>query len=191
MIFSEEYQQLVFSALGGHLYHGPTKLLPPAILKPVALWSGKQIISTVIMNLTPKGKPFINMKSTSKISVKDWQTVEARPWKGGGSKFKSAIDMSESEVIFRHGELLCGVLDKQHYGATSFSLVHGFNELYGGQHSCRLLSSFSRLFTFHLQLQGFTLGVEDILVTPKAEQNRKQIIDHERLKKVVNIICLF
>ena len=176
---------MVYSALGGHLYEGATKLLPPTILKPITMWSGKQILSTIIMNLTPKGKPLINMNSTAKISVKDWQTVEARPWKAGGSKLKSAIDMSESEVIFRHGELLCGVLDKMHYGATSYSLIHAFSELYGGQYSCRLLSSFSRLFTSYLQLRGFTLGVEDILVTPEADQKRRDIIS--RVKTVILI----
>ena len=129
------------------------------------------------------------MKSTAKISVKEWQTEEARPWKGGGSKLKSVIDMSESEVIFRHGELLCGVLDKQHLGPTSFGLIHGYNELYGGENSCRLLSSFSRLFTSHLQLRGFTLGVEDIRVTSKADQKRKETLG--RVKAVIKVLNLF
>ena len=37
--------------------------------------------------------------------------------------------MSESEVVIREGELLCGVLDKEQYGATSFGLVHCFYEV--------------------------------------------------------------
>lgn len=174
--FRADYQHLVYAGLGGHVYGGATKLLPPAILKPVPLWSGKQILSTIILNLTPKDKPLINMNSTAKISVKDWQTGVQRPWKAGGTQLASAISMSESEVIFRNGELLCGVLDKMHYGSTSYGLVHAFCELYGGQYSCRLLSSFSRLFTGFLQLRGFTLGVEDILVTRSADKKRKKII---------------
>ena len=47
-----EYQQLVFYALVD--FPGSIKILPPAILKPVPLWSGKQIISTIILNLVPK-----------------------------------------------------------------------------------------------------------------------------------------
>nr|CAG4641431.1 EOG090X00BV [Eurycercus lamellatus] len=171
-----DYQQLVFAGLGGREYGAATKLLPPTILKPVTLWSGKQILSTIIMNLIPKTKPQINMDSTAKISIKDWQTNTQRPWKAGGTPLSTPIIMSESQVIFRQGELLCGVLDKMHYGSTSYGLVHAFSELYGGQYACRLLSSFSRLFTAFLQLHGFTLGVEDILVTPKADKKRKKIL---------------
>ena len=96
--------------------------------------------------------------------------------------------MTESEVIFRQGELVCGVLDKMHYGATSYGLIHSFSELYGGQYSCRLLSSFSRLFTSYLQLRGFTLGVQDILVTRKADKKRSKII--KQLKTVGSVLHL-
>lgn len=181
MYFRTDYQQLVFAGLGGREYDGKTKLLPPTILKPVALWSGKQILSTVIINLTPKGKKLINMDSTAKISVKDWQTVSARKWEGGGTELQGN-SMTENEVVIQHGELLVGVLDKMHYGATSYSLVHLFNELYGGQYSCRLLSCFARLFTTYLQLKGFSLGVEDILVTPRADKKRRKIL--KRLETV-------
>ena len=84
--------------------------------------------------------------------------------------------MTESEVVIRKGELLVGVLDKMHYGATSYGLVHAFNELYGGKYSCLLLTSFSRVFNAQLQMKGFTLGVHDILVKSKAEKKRRKII---------------
>ena len=37
--------------------------------------------------------------------------------------------MGESDVIIRQGELLCGVLDKGHYGPTPFGLVHSCYEV--------------------------------------------------------------
>lgn len=40
-------------------------------------------------------------------------------------------------------------------------------QLYGGETSAQLLSSLARLFTFFLQIHGFSLGVEDILVSSK------------------------
>lgn len=33
-------------------------------------------------------------------------------------------DLGESSVLFRHGELLQGVLDKAQFGPSSFGLVH-------------------------------------------------------------------
>lgn len=178
-LFRADYQQLVLAGLVK--CSGKTVLLPPSILKPVPLWSGKQVLSTIILNLTPKGEPKINMTSKAKISVKDWQVAPARPWRYGGSPLKGN-SMTESEVVIRKGELLVGVLDKMHYGATSYGLVHAFNELYGGKYSCQLLTSFSRVFNAQLQLKGFTLGVHDIVVKAKAEKKRRKIIS--RIKTV-------
>lgn len=63
-----DYQQLVFQALSTKV--GKIKLLPPTILKPKVLWSGKQILSTIIINIVPDGKQLINLIATAKINSK-------------------------------------------------------------------------------------------------------------------------
>ena len=88
--------------------------------------------------------------------------------------------MCESEVIFSQGEFLSGILDKNQYGATQYSLVHAFFELYGGTYSGKLLSSFSKIFTNFLHTEGFTLGVRDILVKPDANDSRMNIMFNTR-----------
>lgn len=169
-----DYQQLVFQALPNH--KGPIKLLPPTILKPMVLWSGKQVLSTIIINTTPEGKPCLTLIGKAKISPKAWQKTPPRPWNAGGTPFPDANTMSEAEVIIRKGELLSGVLDKTHYGATPYGLVHCMYELYGGDSSSALLSSFSKVFTFYLQWIGFTLGVKDILVVEESDHKRDDYI---------------
>ncbi|XP_047991177.1 DNA-directed RNA polymerase I subunit RPA1 [Leguminivora glycinivorella] len=168
-----DYQQLVFQALSNH--RGEIKLLPPTILKPMVLWSGKQVLSTIIINSIPKGKPYLSLTSNAKISSKAWQKTPPRPWKAGGSKLEGD-NMTEAEVIIQKGELLSGVLDKTHYGATPYGLVHCMYELYGGDSSSALLSSFSKVFSFYLQWIGFTLGVKDILVVEEANKKRDDYI---------------
>ncbi|XP_058053507.1 DNA-directed RNA polymerase I subunit RPA1 [Anopheles bellator] len=169
----EDYQQLVFQALSNQ--KGDIELLPPSIVKPVRLWSGKQIISTIVKNSIPKGLPHINLEGKSKLSNKHWRILPARPWQYGGSPL-AENELSESEVFIRQGELLCGILDKNHFGATPYGLIHCMYELYGGVCSTTLLSSLSRLFTYYLQWEGFTLGVHDILVQAKADRKRAKII---------------
>uniref|UniRef100_A0A182PM06 DNA-directed RNA polymerase subunit n=1 Tax=Anopheles epiroticus TaxID=199890 RepID=A0A182PM06_9DIPT len=169
----EDYQQLVYQALSNK--KGNIDLLPPSILKPVRLWSGKQIISTIIKNSTPKGMPYINMVGKSKLSNKHWCVLPARPWQYGGTPL-AENELSESEVFIRNGELLSGILDKNHFGATPYGLIHCMYELYGGVCSTALLSSLSRLFTYYLQWEGFTLGVRDILVQGKADRKRAKIV---------------
>lgn len=176
----EDYMNMVFQALS--FIQGDIKLLPPAVLKPQVLWSGKQILSTVLINLIPKGKKPLNLTSSAKISYKAWEKGPSRPWLAGGTPFSDPKVMTEGEVVIRGGELLCGVLDKTHYGATPYSLVHCVNELYGGSVSSQLLSSFSKLFINFLQLEGFTLGVEDILVVKDADKERSKYI--KSLRKI-------
>lgn len=178
----QDYYQLVYQGLS-HC-RGEIKLLPPAILKPKMLWSGKQIISTILINVIPKNKTLISLHSKAKIGDRSWQVSQPRPWKCG-TEFKRHNEMSESEVIIRNGQLLCGVLDKQHYGATPYGLAHCLYELYGGSCSTKFLDSAGKLFTAYLQLSGFTLGIKDILINEKEDQQRERII--EKLRKVGSI----
>ncbi|XP_070563725.1 DNA-directed RNA polymerase I subunit RPA1-like [Ptychodera flava] len=171
----QDYQHLVYSALTDK--HGPVKLLPPTIRKPCILWSGKQVFSTLLLNIIPDDKEPLNYTGKAKISGKHWETHKARPFAAGGTALIDD-DMSESEIIVRHGQLLCGVLDKAHYGPTPYGLVHCCYELYGGKVSGRLLTCLGRLFTSFLQtISGFTLGVEDILVTAKADRKRRKLLN--------------
>nr|XP_009859137.1 DNA-directed RNA polymerase I subunit RPA1-like [Ciona intestinalis] len=168
----EEYQQLTYEALM-HLPY-KVKLIKPALIKPKKLWSGKQIFSTIFLNITPNGLPLINLTGKSKIGPKNWQKEPARNAKVAPIH---GVDMCESQVIIRNGELLCGILDKAHYGATEHGLVHAMYEIYSGEISGRLLTCLARLFTAFLQrYRGFTLGVEDILVRDWANKGRTDVI---------------
>uniref|UniRef100_A0A671WNV0 DNA-directed RNA polymerase subunit n=1 Tax=Sparus aurata TaxID=8175 RepID=A0A671WNV0_SPAAU len=170
-----QYIELVYRGLTDK--PGRVKLLPPAILKPQQLWTGKQVVSTLLLNVIPQNAVPLNLVGKSKIPSKAW--IQVPPRAAPGYKPDS---MCDSQVVIREGELLVGVLDKAHYGSSAYGLVHCCYELYGGQTSGKLLSCLARLFTAYLQLyRGFTLGVEDILVKPGANRQRKKIIQ-ESLK---------
>lgn len=173
----EDYQQLVFQGLCNKT--GRIKFLPPTIIKPRKMWSGKQIFSTLILNIIPENKSPLNLTSTAKLGANVWQTAKRRKWKYGGTEL-SGNEMTEAEVVIRSGELLVGVLDKNHYGSTPYSLIHCVYELYGGEVSTKLLSAFTRVFTTFLQWEGFTLGVHDILVLNEADEKRSEIIEKSR-----------
>ncbi|XP_069833350.1 DNA-directed RNA polymerase I subunit RPA1 [Dendropsophus ebraccatus] len=167
----DQYMELVYRGLTDK--KGRVKTLPPAIMKPCRLWTGKQVVSTLLINVIPDHHIPLNLTGTAKIPGKAW--VKETPQDIPG--FNPNL-MCESQVIIRHGELLCGVLDKAHYGSSSFGLVHCCYELYGGETSGKLLTCLARLFTAYLQLyRGFTLGVEDILVRPYADLAREKIVE--------------
>ncbi|KAL2077653.1 hypothetical protein ACEWY4_027157 [Coilia grayii] len=167
----DQYTELVYRGITDKV--GRIKLLHPAILKPCPLWTGKQVVSTLLLNVIPENHIPLNLTGKAKIPSKAWIKMAPYPVRG-----YQPDTMCDSQVIIRQGELLVGVLDKAHYGSSAYGLVHCCYELYGGETSGKLLTCLARLFTAYLQLyRGFTMGVEDILVKPAANIERTKIIE--------------
>ncbi|KIK92292.1 hypothetical protein PAXRUDRAFT_830087 [Paxillus rubicundulus Ve08.2h10] len=158
----DEYFQLLYGALrpeSGESSSDRLKTFPPAIWKPRPLWTGKQIISTVLLNIKPSNAEGLNLQSTSKVPGGLW---------GKGS--------TEDQIVVMEGELLRGVLDKSAFGATDYGLVHSVYELYGATVAGQLLGILSRLFTKFLQHRAFTCRMDDLAFTPNGDQKRSVIL---------------
>lgn len=144
----QEYTQLLFGCLPRHT--GRLRLLPPAVVKPQPLWTGKQMISTLLLNLT-FGKTQLNLDSKSQVPSRSWSVQQA-------------VDTEEGDVVVRDGHLVTGVLDKKQFGAKPFGLVHATYELYGADVAGRLLTALGRLFTNYSQMIGFSCRMDDLIV---------------------------
>jgi DNA-directed RNA polymerase I subunit RPA1 len=158
----EKYQELIYSCIrpeDGHSSSAKIITLPPTIFKPEPLWTGKQIISTIMLNIKPQDTPGINLKSTNKIKNDYW---------GEGSK--------ENEVLFQNGELLCGILDKSQYGASKYGIIHSLHEVYGPDVAGKALSVLGRLFTTYIMMIGFTCGMDDLRLTAEGNKWRNDIL---------------
>ncbi|SCW01397.1 LAFE_0D11672g1_1 [Lachancea fermentati] len=158
----EQYQQYIYGCIrpeDGHATRNKLVTVPPAVVKPVPLWTGKQIITTVLLNVTPPNMPGINLTSSNKIKNEYW---------GKGSH--------ENEVIFKNGELLCGILDKSQYGASKFGIVHSLHEVYGPDVAAKVLSVLGRLFTNYITATAFTCGMDDLRLTDDGNKWRTEIL---------------
>ena len=98
----------------------------PTILKPYELWTGKQVISTVLDTLVEglyekEGRVYqrekfgLNLDSKAKINGSVW----------------GPYAYQQTSVTVRANSLLMGILDKAQFGASQFGLVHSFHQLYG------------------------------------------------------------
>lgn len=159
----ETYQQLIYGCIrpeDGHT-NGANKILtvPPAIIKPQPMWTGKQVITTILLNIKPRDVPGINLVSKNKVKDEYW---------GKGS--------NENEVLFKNGELLCGILDKSQYGASQFGIVHSLHEVYGPDTASKALSVLGRLFTNYIMMTAFTCGMDDLRLTDEGNSWRKDIL---------------
>ena len=158
-----DYQQLVYSALrpeSGNIVGDKVILLPPAIIKPVPLWTGKQIITTILKNITPPNCGDLWMNGKTSIPGRRWGWAT-----------------EEGEVLFRDGVFVCGILDKSQLGPSSGGFVHSVHEVYGPSTAGRLLSSMGRLLTRYLSMIAFTCGMDDLRLTPAGEEARRKKLE--------------
>lgn len=163
-----EYQQLLYGALRPeNSYSGGGRVLtmPPAILKPEPRWTGKQIISTVLLNIR-KPAPYHGLNLRSKAKV--------------GGTFWGKDHELEEQVIFSDGELVSGVLDKSQFGATSYGMVHAVYEIYGSEIAGKLLSILSRLFCKFLQHRAFTCRMDDLCLSTEGNKERRRILNEKK-----------
>ncbi|ORY31547.1 beta and beta-prime subunits of DNA dependent RNA-polymerase [Rhizoclosmatium globosum] len=155
----ELYMQLVYNEVEVG-WRGKVMTLPPAVMKPKKLWTGKQVISTILLNLTYEKVP-INLISKSKIPAKAWDGAAPE----------------ENQVLVMSGNLLTGILDKSQFGAADGGLVHAVYEVYGAVYAGKLLSMFGRLFTHYLQFFGFTCRMDDLRLTEEGDRIRKGLME--------------
>lgn len=173
-----EYQQLIFNALASLpgleiiRLDQEIELLPPAVVKPKTLWTGKQVISTLLNHLrkgNDRDDVVGRMPELPGISVERKSKLTAT---GFGEEQKEHL------TIIRDGELLRGVLDKAAFGSTDFSLVHAVYEAYGPNKAGLLLNSLGRLFTAYLQhYAGHSCRMEDLILTKEADVERRRLVE--------------
>ena len=170
----EDYYQLLYACLrpeNNHTTSARIETLTPAIVKPRALWTGKQIVSSVLKNITPITHEGLTLFGKS-------QTTGDR-WEGDLGRNK---EDKEDDVIFQDGELICGILDKAHLGPSGGGFVHSVYEAYGHTTAGKLLSVLGRLLTKFLHMRAFTCGMDDLVLTKKGEMDRS-----EKLKEAEKI----
>lgn len=158
-----DYMNLLYAALRpehGHCARGKVETVPPAIVKPKPLWTGKQVITTVLKNLKPEGSGGLTMTGKS--------TTDKSMWGEGGAE--------EAQVIFQNGDLLQGILDKKQIGPSSQGVVNAIYECYGHTITGKFLSVLGRLLTKLLHMRAFSCGVEDLIFTRKGEEDRRQAL---------------
>ena len=153
-----DYHQLLCSCLRpeNSTSNDRIELLPPAIVKPRPMWTGKQIVATILKNVTSVDQPGLTLHTKAQTTGDQW-----------------GFSSEEGEVIFHGGDFVCGILDKANLGPANSGFIHSVYEAYGHTVAGKLLSVMGRLLTKLLNLRAFSCGIEDIVLTGKGDQRRR------------------
>ncbi|KAF9890317.1 hypothetical protein FE257_005983 [Aspergillus nanangensis] len=156
----EDYHELLYCCLRPENHHTVTEriqLIDPTIIRPKPLWTGKQVITTILKNIMPPGSAGLWLKSKSSTPGDRW---------GKGNE--------EDQVIFQDGEMLCGILDKKQIGPTAGGLIDSIHEIYGHTIAGKLISILGRLLTRVLNMRAFSCGIDDLRLTKEGDRVRKE-----------------
>ncbi|ODV93801.1 hypothetical protein PACTADRAFT_51550 [Pachysolen tannophilus NRRL Y-2460] len=154
-------------------------LPPPAIFKPIYLWTGKQVFSllirpnhesNVVINLDAKNKTFIP-------PIKKGRPNEMSP--------------NDGFVIIRGSNILSGVMDKSTLGdGKKHSVFYTILRDYGPDAAVTAMNRMAKMCARYLGNRGFSIGIND--VTPGDElKTKKEEMVESAYKKCDDLIALY
>lgn len=134
-------------------------LPPPAIFKPVRLWTGKQIFSLLIKH--GNDSPMLNMER----SVKNYT---------GTGEVMCAKD---GWAFFRNGQLLSGRLDKSILGAGKNTIFQILMRDYSPAVSADRMLKLAKLASRYVGEHGFSIGISDVTAGASIVKKMNELSD--------------
>jgi DNA-directed RNA polymerase II subunit RPB1 len=131
-----------------------TPLPLPAILKPVPLWTGKQLFSLIFPKL--------------RVSRQVNDAVE--------HNYNKFLEDGEGYVQVSCGELLCGALCKKMLGTSSGGLIHVIYNDFGPDEAVNFISDAQRILVNYMVRRGFSVGIADCLIGQEPEDNISRLL---------------
>ncbi|KAL7990271.1 hypothetical protein Chor_013701, partial [Crotalus horridus] len=138
--------QLIASILVGKDEKVKVRLPPPAILKPVTLWTGKQVFSIIL-------------KPGDSCPVKANLRTKGKQYCGKGEDLCS----NDSYVAIHNSELMSGSMDKGTLGSGSKNnIFYILLRDWGQMEAADAMSRLARLAPVYLSNRGFSIGIGDV-----------------------------
>ncbi|KAI3860800.1 hypothetical protein MKX03_033902 [Papaver bracteatum] len=139
----------------------------PALIKPVELWTGKQLFS-VLVRPRAQMRVYVNL------------TVTEKSYKQG----KETLCPNEGFVYFRNSELICGQVGKATLGnGNKDGLFSVLLRDYNAHAAAACMNRLAKLSARWIGNHGFSIGIDDI---QPGESLRKEIQDRIKKEKQEN-----
>lgn len=140
----------------------------PAILKPVALYTGKQIFSTL---LQPTKKTNVNANLELKLAQFDPK----------GAEFP-VMTPTDTYMVILNGYLVSGRLDKSALGGGKNTLFAHLLKYFSPEVSADRMSKLAKLCARFMGNQGFSIGISDVTPSPALTSRKAQLVSAAEVK---------
>ncbi|KAL2132360.1 hypothetical protein VTI74DRAFT_3901 [Chaetomium olivicolor] len=151
------------------------ELPPPAILKPKALWTGKQIFN-ILMRPNKESPVLVNLDAKNKVfkKKKDGQIPD--------------MDIDDAFLVVRNSEVMCGRMDKSTVGGgKKNSVFYVILRDFGPDYAAAAMNRLAKLCARTLTLRGFSIGVGDVWPSGSLTDHKAQLVE-DAYKKCDDLI---
>ena len=145
------YDRKTFAQICLFMVDGKTRIdvPPPSILKPEALWTGKQVFN-VLMRPNRDSPVLVNLDAAGR----QFKLVKDQP---------RDLDANDAWLVIRNSEVMCGVMDKSAIGAgKKDSVFYIILRDFGPHEAAQAMSRLAKLSARWLTNRGFSIGISDV-----------------------------
>lgn len=150
-------------------------LPPPTIIKPQALWTGKQVFN-VLMRPNKASPVLVNLDA----ACREYRAVKDQP---------KDLDQNDGYLIIRNSEVMCGVMDKSAIGAgKKDSVFYVILRDYGPDAAVQAMNRLAKLSARWLTNQGFSIGISDVYPGERLVELKQHLVQtaYAECEKVIS-----
>ena len=180
------FDRKTFSQMCTHMTEGREHidLPPPAIIRPVCLWTGKQVFNVLLRpSQACKVRISLDTKARSyKIEEKTGDPNRKEKGEGKGiqnEKYRHPmVNDGDGWLCIRDSQIMSGVIDKNAIGAGNkdsifFLILRNFGE----DEALKAMNRLARLISRYLPSQGFSIGIDDVFPSKALTEKKKELIE--------------
>ncbi|SPO07149.1 probable RPO31 - DNA-directed RNA polymerase III, 160 KD subunit [Cephalotrichum gorgonifer] len=159
------FDRRTFTYVCLHMLDGKSQLdlPPPAIVKPVELWTGKQVFG-ILMRPNKASPVMVNLDAKCKNYV-------ARPGQCPD------MDPNDGWLVIRNSEVMCGLMDKSTVGpGKKDSIFYVILRDFGPDAACGAMNRLARLCARYLGKRGFSIGIGDVFPTEELNERKANLV---------------
>lgn len=155
------FTQICMYMVGANLH---LDLPPPTVIKPVMLWTGKQIFN--VMMRPNKASPVqVNLDA----ACREYRAVQGQP---------HDLDKNDGWLCIRNSEVMCGVMDKSTIGSgKKDNIFYVILRDFGQDAAVQAMNRLAKLSARWLTNQGFSIGIHDVYPGEKLTALKSSLVE--------------
>ncbi len=157
----KSFAQICMSMVDGATH---VDIPPPSILKPQALWTGKQVFN-VLMRPNKQSSVLVNLDT----ACREFKVVKDQP---------RDLDINDGWLVIRNSEVMCGVMDKSTVGAgKKDSVFYVILRDHGPDAAVQAMNRLAKLSARWLSDRGFSIGISDVYPGEQLVRLKKELVE--------------